>query len=87
MPSIMYIGRSWSTKNIDATHPDFIRGESRDVTQAWMDRYHGRFGDDYLIEGYEHPMKGGVVEIFLSGSLNMILNQKDMQPNQHYLIW
>jgi|TARA_R110002051_G_scaffold273569_1_gene334202 hypothetical protein len=80
----MYIGRSWSTKNIDATHPDFIRGESRDVTQAWMDRYHGRFGDDYLIEGYEPSvdlLNDGIPdEGWSRGDISKWLAQYDIKP-------
>jgi hypothetical protein len=55
VPTITYIGRSYETPNVDATHPAFIRGVTREVTQAWMDRYFPRFGDDYIIEGYEAP--------------------------------
>mgnify|MGYP003123957880 CR=1 FL=1 len=51
MPTVTYIGRSWSTPNYDPTHPDFIRNEPREVTQAWLDRYAHRFGDDYRVEG------------------------------------
>ena len=53
MPTVTYIGRSWSARNVDSTHPDFIRNEPREVTSAWMDRYYVRFGPDYLIEGYD----------------------------------
>ena len=53
MPKITYIGRSYETPNVDAKHPAFLRGVTREVTQAWMDKYFLRFGDDYIIEGYE----------------------------------
>ena len=62
MPTVTYIGKSWSTRNVDSTHPDFIRNEPREVTSAWMDRYFVRFGPDYLIEGYE-PAVGESVDI------------------------
>jgi hypothetical protein len=53
LPKITYIGRSYETPNVDATHPAFLRGVTREVTQAWMDKYYLRFGDDYIIEDYE----------------------------------
>ena len=59
MPTVTYTGRSWSTRNIDPTHPDFIRGQSREVTTAWLDRYASRLGDDYKIEGYEKTVDAG----------------------------
>jgi len=52
VPSVTYIGRSYETPNVDATHPAFLRGVTREVTQAWMDKYGLRFGDDYIIEGW-----------------------------------
>ena len=59
MPTVTYIGRSWSTGNIDPAHPDFIRHQPREVTTAWLDQYAFRLGDDYLIEGYEATVDGG----------------------------
>lgn len=53
MPTVTYIGRSWSTGNIDPTHPDFIRHQPREVTTAWLDKYAFRLGSDYTIEGYK----------------------------------
>ena len=55
MPTVTYRGRSWSTRNCDPTHRDFIRGEAREVTTAWLDTYVHRLGDDFLIEDYEAP--------------------------------
>ena len=59
MPTVTYTGRSWSTGNIDPTHPDFIRHQPREVTTAWLDRYASRLGDDYHIEGYEPSVDAG----------------------------
>ena len=59
MHTITYIGKSWSRRNHDATHPDYIRNEKRDVTKAWLDRYYPRMGDDFLIEGYESTVDAG----------------------------
>lgn len=52
MPTVTYCGRSWSTRNIDPTHRDFIRHETREVTSAWLDRFGSRLGDDFVIEGW-----------------------------------
>ena len=60
MPKITYIGKSYETPNQDSTHPSFKRGQMREVTVAWMDKYHNRFGDDYIITEYENtpPTEG-----------------------------
>ena len=54
MPTITYIGTRYQRPCPDKTHRDFIRGESREVTTAWLDRYGTRFGDDFRIEGWSH---------------------------------
>ena len=77
MPTVTYIGRSWSTRNVDPTHPDFIRNEPREVTSAWMDRYFVRFGPDYLIEGYEPPV-GESVDIGNDGIPDEGWSRKDI---------
>ena len=77
MPTVTYIGRSWSTRNVDSTHPDFIRNEAREVTSAWLDRYFIRFGPDYLIEGYE-PAVGESVDIGNDGVPDEGWSRKDI---------
>lgn len=57
MPKIIYIGKSYETANCDSTHPAFKRGQEREVTVAWMDKYFPRFGDDYIITEYEATTK------------------------------
>jgi len=59
VPTVTYRGRSWSTRNCDPTHRDFIRGEAREVTTAWLDTYVHRLGDDYHIEDYEQTVDAG----------------------------
>lgn len=68
-----YIGRSFETPNVDSTHPAFIRGDTREVTQAWMDKYFQRFGDDYIIEGYKKS-----VVISDEGTPNNTWSRKDI---------
>ncbi len=53
MPTVTYIGRSWSKRNIDPSYPEFIRGRPQEVTTAWCDKWAGRLGDNYKVEGYE----------------------------------
>ena len=53
MPTVTYMGRSWSTRNIDAKYPDFTRGVPLEVTTAWLDKWGHRLSDDFIIEGYE----------------------------------
>ena len=72
-----YIGKSWTTRNVDSTHPDFIRNEPREVTSAWLDRYFVRFGPDYLIEGYEPPV-GESVDIGNDGIPDEGWSRKDI---------
>ena len=52
MPTVTYIGRSFSKRNIDPSYPEFIRGRPQEVTTAWCDKYAGRLGDKYRVEGY-----------------------------------
>ena len=77
MPTVTYIGKSWTTRNVDSTHRDFIRNEPREVTSAWMDRYFVRFGPDYLIEGYE-PAVGESVDIGNDGIPDEGWSRKDI---------
>ena len=77
MPTVTYIGRSLSTRNVDSTHPDFIRNEPREVTSAWLARYFVRFGPDYLIEGYEPPV-GESVDIGNDGIPDEGWSRKDI---------
>jgi len=61
VPKIIYIGKSYETANCDSTHPSFKRGQEREVTVAWMDKYFTRFGDDYIITEYENtPPTDGI---------------------------
>ena len=77
MPTVTYIAKSWTTRNVDSTHPDFIRNEPREVTSAWLDRYFVRFGPDYLIEGYEPPV-GESVDIGNDGIPDEGWSRKDI---------
>ena len=53
MPTVTYRGKSYSVRCIDPSHPEFIRGESREVTTAGLDQWGHRLGDNFTIEGYE----------------------------------
>ncbi len=55
MPTVTYKGKSYSVRCIDPSHPEFIRGEKREVTTAWVDQWGHRLGDNFTIEGYEKP--------------------------------
>ena len=52
MPTVTYMGRSWTTRNIDASYPDFVRGRPIEVTTAWLDKWGLRLSDDFIVEGY-----------------------------------
>tara|TARA_R100001509_G_C4862835_1_gene214007 strand:- start:1009 stop:1416 length:408 start_codon:yes stop_codon:yes gene_type:complete len=54
VPTITYIGRRFQKRCVDPSHPNWIRGESREVTAAWLDRYMPRVDmAHYAIEGWE----------------------------------
>lgn len=53
MPTVVYNGRSYSVRSVDPSHPDFIRGEKREVTTAWLDQWGHRLGGHFIISGYE----------------------------------
>jgi len=52
VPTIKYTGNRYSRSNPDKTHRDFVRGEIREVTTAWLDQWGYRFGEDFHIEGW-----------------------------------
>lgn len=58
MPTVTYMGRSWSTRNIDGNYPDFKKGVPLEVTTAWLDKWGHRLSDDFIIEGYESVDEG-----------------------------
>lgn len=53
MPYVTYKGPWYSNRNPDVKEPDFIRGDRREVSQAWLDQHRRRLGEKYLIEGDE----------------------------------
>ena len=54
MPTITYIGRRFQKRCVDPSHPNWIRGEAREVTAAWLDQYMPRVDmSHYVIEGWE----------------------------------
>ena len=58
MPSVCYNGRSYTTRCIDPSHPDFIRGETREVTTAWLDQWGHRLSKKlFIIRGYEKTVE------------------------------
>ena len=48
----------------------------REVTVAWMDRYHSRFGDDYIIEDYTH--EPSVRDVTAEGTPNAEWSRSDI---------
>ena len=56
MPSVRYHGPSFYRRSPDAYTPDFTRGEVRDVTQEWVDKWR-RFlvPPNFSLEGDEAP--------------------------------
>ena len=57
MPTVVYNGRSYSVRCIDPSHPDFIRGVTREVTTAWLDQWGHRLGGLFIINGYEKTVE------------------------------
>ena len=54
LPTVTYIGRSYSIPSKDPSHPAWIRGERREVTTAWLDKWSSRLSDTlFKIEDYE----------------------------------
>ena len=53
MPTVTYKGPWFTRRNPDSTLPDFERGKTIEVSQAWLDQYRGRLGDSHLIDGDE----------------------------------
>lgn len=79
MPTITYIGTRYQRPNPDKTHRDFIRGESREVTTAWLDRYGLRFGDDFRIEGWSRDDEEVTVDEGLDGVPDKSWSRADIQ--------
>ena len=79
MPTITYIGTRYQRPNPDKTHRDFIRGESREVTTAWLDRYGLRFGDDFRIEGWSRDDEEVTVDEGLDGIPDKSWSRADIQ--------
>ena len=56
MPLVTYKGPEFYRRSPDVYHPDFTRGEVREVSQAWLDKHRRRLVEPYFIlEGDEPP--------------------------------
>ena len=56
MPQVKYHGPEFWRRSPDVYHPDFTRGEVREVSQAWLDQWRNWLVEPYFtLEGDEAP--------------------------------
>ena len=59
MPTVTYAGK-WATRpNRDVYSPEWRRGETVEVTQAWLDEWRHSLKGDFLVVGDEAPHLDG----------------------------
>lgn len=51
MPTVTYTGPWYSRPSRDVTMPEWVRGRSVEVSQAWLDEWRHTLGDGYRIDG------------------------------------